>query len=82
MLARLGFVPAGVFRDPVVGNHQRPALGFRKMRKHDHRHLGQPELLGLAKNPPVTGDDHVAGANQHRVRRKPNSAIEPAIFAI
>ena len=48
-------VPARIFRDPVVGDHQRPALGFRKMRKHDDRHLGEPELLG--------GD-------QHRVRAK------------
>ena len=26
-----------------------------------------PELLGLAKSPPVAGDDHIVGADQHRV---------------
>ena len=59
-------IPAGVFRDPVVGDHQRPALRFRKMRKHNDRHFGQAELLG-GQHPAVAGDDHVVGADQHRV---------------
>ena len=59
-------VPARIFRDPVVGNHQRPALRFRKMRKHDDRNLGEPKLLS-GENAAVAGDDHIVGADQHRV---------------
>lgn len=59
-------VPARILRDPVVGDHQRPALRFRKMRKHDDRNLGEPKLLGC-ENAPVAGNDHIVGADQHRV---------------
>ena len=36
------------------------------MRKHDDRHFGQTELLG-GEHAPMAGDDHIVGADQHRV---------------
>ena len=61
-----GVVPPGVFRDPVVGKDQRPALGFGQMVEHDHGHLVQAKGL-RCHQPSVPGDDHIVLADQDRV---------------
>ncbi len=68
--AKLGreqlLIPARIFGNLVVGDHQRPALRLIQMRQHDHRHLDQAEAL-RREQPPVARQDHVARADEDRV---------------
>jgi len=59
-------VPTCVLCDLVVGDHKRPPLRFAQMIEHDHQHLGEAEQL-RGENAAVAGDDHVVGADQHRI---------------
>ena len=59
-------VPAGVLGNPVVGDDKRAALCFVQVIEHNHRHLAHAETP-CGKQASVAGDDHVVGADQHRV---------------
>ena len=63
-----GLVPAGKLREAIVGDDIGPLLIFGQMIDKKGRDRVQPQdLRGL--DPAVTGDDHVFGINQHRVRK-------------
>ena len=62
------FVPARVLRNFVIGNDQRPPLGFREMCQHNHRHCFQPQPLGRHQTP-VTSDDDVIVTDEDRVHK-------------
>jgi hypothetical protein len=59
-------VPAGIEREPVVGDHVGALLRRRQVRKLDHRHLGEPQLA-CGQQPAVTGDHTVLAIDQDRV---------------
>ena len=59
-------VPAGVQRQLVVGNDQRPLLRLAQAGKLDDRHRRHAELP-RRQQPPVPGDDAVVAVDQDRV---------------
>jgi hypothetical protein len=60
------FVPSGIERQAFVGQDVGAPLRLAKVIEHDHRHLGQAELA-RRQQPPVSGNDAVAGIHQNRI---------------
>ena len=60
-------IPSGVECQPVVGQHQRAALGFGQVIEDDDRDLGHAQFAS-SQQARVAGDDDSIGAGQNRIR--------------
>jgi hypothetical protein len=58
-----GIIPASIFRDTIVGNHQGSALCRRQMIKNHHRHHAQAEFIGSSQ-PSMPGYNNAISASQ------------------
>ena len=60
-------IPSGVECQPVVGQHQRAALGFGQVIEDDDRDFGHAQFAS-SQQARVAGDNDSIGAGQNRIR--------------
>src|SRR5665811_1742509 len=61
-------IPAGIERDPVVGQHQLTSLQVGQSAQDNDWHFGESQLA-RGREPAMTGDDVAFRANEYGIRK-------------